>query len=76
VTSTSPSQDDALLLSALPATVREEICEGALANNEPVDFARYFASQAFEFDLRTEHGLSEFTAWRDVLGSMLGVSVR
>ena len=68
VPTTSVTQD-ALLLSALPATIRARICEGALAKNEPVDFAYYFRSLHFEFDLRTEHGLSEFTAWRNFLGS-------
>lgn len=57
------------LLSALPATIRAEIHESALAKNEPVGFTCHFRSLDFEFDLRTEHGLSEFTAWRHALGS-------
>lgn len=67
-TGTSPTQD-APLLSALPATIRAEIYESALAKSKPVDFTYHFRSLDFEFDLRTEHGLSEFTAWRNALGS-------
>lgn len=67
-TSTSRSQD-ALLLSALPATIHAEIYQGAFANNEPIDFTHNFHSMNVEFDLRTEDGLSEFTAWRNALGS-------
>lgn len=67
-TGTSHTQD-AWLLSALPATVRAEIYESALAKKEPVDFTYHFRSLDFEFDLRTEHGLSVFTAWCNALGS-------
>jgi hypothetical protein len=37
--------------------------------NEPVDFTHYLRSLDFEFDLRTEDGLSEFATWRNALGS-------
>ena len=37
--------------------------------DEPVDFTHYFRSLDFEFDLRTQRGLSEFIAWCDALGS-------
>ena len=67
-TGTSHTQD-ASLLSALPAMIRAEIYENALAKNEPVDFTYHLRLLDFEFDLRTEHGLSEFTAWRNALGS-------
>jgi len=68
VPTTSVTQD-AILLSALPATIRAEIYEGALAKNEPIDFSHYFRSLDLEFDLRTEAGLCEFTTWRNALGS-------
>lgn len=67
-TSRSRSQD-AQLLSALPATIRATINENVFVQDEPIDFSHYFRSLDFEFDLRTEHGLSEFTAWRNALGS-------
>ena len=69
VVPTTSTKHDELPLSALPATIRAEIYEGALAKNEPVDFAHHFRSLDFEFDLRTEDGLSQFTAWRNALGS-------
>jgi hypothetical protein len=67
-TATSHTQD-ASLLSALPATIRAEIYESALAKNEPVDFMYHFRSLDVEFDLRTADGLSGFTAWHNALGS-------
>lgn len=66
--SSSSQAQDTLLLSALPATVRAEIYAGAFARNEPVDFLHYFGTLDFEFDLRTEDGLSEFTFWTNALG--------
>ena len=60
---------DASLSSALPATIRAEIYQSALAKKEPMDFTHYFSSLNFEFDFRTEDGLSKFTAWRNALGS-------
>jgi hypothetical protein len=60
---------DAVLLSTLPATIRAEISDGASAKYEPVDFTHFFSSLTFEFDLRTQDGLSEFTAWHNALSS-------
>jgi hypothetical protein len=67
--STSRRSQDAQLLSALPAAVRANIFGGSFVKDEPIDFSHYFRSLDFEFDLRTEDGLSGLTAWRDALGS-------
>jgi len=69
VLSTTSVSQDAMLLSALPATVRAEIHIAPPAPNGPIDFSCYFPLLDFEFDLRTEDGLSEFTTWRNALGS-------
>ena len=67
--SVSRQEEEARLLSALPDNVRAEIYQGASARNEPVDFVQYFNSLAFEFDLRTPNGVSDFHAWRANIGS-------
>jgi hypothetical protein len=67
--SVSRQEQEARLLSALPANVRAEIYQGAFARNEPVDFVRYFNSLDFKFDLRTSNGVSDFHAWHANLGT-------
>lgn len=56
------------ILSALPAPVVSHIyASKAFARQEPIDFPRYFGAHDFEFDLRTEDGLSAFKTWREAL---------
>jgi hypothetical protein len=67
--SVSRQEQEARLLSALPANVRAEIPKGAFARNEPVDFVKYSNPLDFNFDLRTANGVSDFHAWHANLGT-------
>jgi hypothetical protein len=65
----SQQDQESMRLAALPADVRAQIYQGEFARNEPVNFAHYFNSLDFEFDLRTPEGVSDFHAWHANLGS-------
>ena len=67
--SVSWQEEEATLLSALPADVRAEIYQGAFARNERVDYVHLFNSLDIEFDLRPEGGVSDFHVWHANLGS-------
>lgn len=71
VVTTTETSHHARYIAVICSTCHDprSILRKRFGKERAVDFTYHFRSLDFEFDLRTEHGLSEFTAWRHALGS-------